>query len=416
GPPVSRVSADLPRTRITNVSAPLRVLASVHCVCPSTQAQPVSSVSADQALPRSAMCPQSETSYVIESGIRHYAKAVGAGMRTSTTERFHLTGSIDKAHEFAELAADDPNLDQSRIKIRAIGERIIEIEHPGTSHRDQMSDSEQLGHFRGCRSLDDWVHALPLGGPERRVYFNADPDPVLRESAIATPFSRKMVSQRTKAGMIDYRFRVGATVIPQTAINCTGSAAEARFELARTFGTGVADAAARSCISAEQYLTDGCAVSLFLQAFSQTDALSDATNPACYLDVWVQHEKVHCVPKPIKTYESLLLERYTNSFSNRGLVLLVLQSLPVVRDEGGGGAGSCWRIEEYGGAFFGRLKAVKGSRRGVVGGWRSVEEHGGAWMSMEERGGDIFLALESSSRIAVKGSWVNHGGIVVESW
>ncbi|KAJ1635628.1 hypothetical protein T492DRAFT_1131613 [Pavlovales sp. CCMP2436] len=131
---------------------------------------------------------------------------------------------------------------------------------------------------------------------------------VLRESAVTNGFSRKMISQRTKAGMIDYRFRVGATVIPQTAINCTGSAAEARFELARTFGSGVADAAARSCISAEQFLTDGYAVGPSLQAFPQTDALSDgistrnmhvvfeskisASNPACYLDIWVQHEKL----------------------------------------------------------------------------------------------------------------------------
>ncbi|KAJ1629394.1 hypothetical protein T492DRAFT_1118176 [Pavlovales sp. CCMP2436] len=129
---------------------------------------------------------------------------------------------------------------------------------------------------------------------------------VLRESAITNEFSRKMISQRTKAGMIDYRFRVGATVITQTAINCTGSAAEARFELARTFGSGVADASARSSISAEQFLTDGYAVGLSLQAFPQTDALSDgistrnmhvvfeskisASNPACYLDVWVQPE------------------------------------------------------------------------------------------------------------------------------
>ncbi|KAJ1621506.1 hypothetical protein T492DRAFT_847006 [Pavlovales sp. CCMP2436] len=131
---------------------------------------------------------------------------------------------------------------------------------------------------------------------------------VLRESAVTNTFSRKLISQRTKAGMIDYRFRVGATVIPQSAINCTGSAAEARFELAPTFGSGVSDASARSCVSAEQFLTDGYAVGLSLQAFPQTNALSDgistqnmhvvfeskisASNPACYLDIWVQHEKM----------------------------------------------------------------------------------------------------------------------------
>ncbi|KAJ1637200.1 hypothetical protein T492DRAFT_834704 [Pavlovales sp. CCMP2436] len=37
---------------------------------------------------------------------------------------------------------------------------------------------------------------------------------VLRESAITNAFSRKMISQRTKAGVINYRFRIGATVIP----------------------------------------------------------------------------------------------------------------------------------------------------------------------------------------------------------
>ncbi|KAJ1640490.1 hypothetical protein T492DRAFT_832015 [Pavlovales sp. CCMP2436] len=122
---------------------------------------------------------------------------------------------------------------------------------------------------------------------------------VLRESAVTNGFSREMISQRTKAEMIDYRFRVGATVIPQTAINCTGSAAEARFELARTFGSGVSDAAARSCISAEQFLTDGRSRRLM----RLSDGIStrnmhvvleskiSASNPACYLDVWVQHEK-----------------------------------------------------------------------------------------------------------------------------
>ncbi|KAJ1637246.1 hypothetical protein T492DRAFT_834613 [Pavlovales sp. CCMP2436] len=143
---------------------------------------------------------------------------------------------------------------------------------------------------------------------------------VLRESAVTNGFSRKMISQRTKAGMIDYRFRVGATVIPQTAINCTVSTAEARFELARTFGSGVSDAAARSCISAEQFLTDGYAVGLSLQAFPQADALSDgistrnmhvvfeskisASNPACYLDVWVQHEKIIVCQNGLMTYEA----------------------------------------------------------------------------------------------------------------
>ncbi|KAJ1626392.1 hypothetical protein T492DRAFT_843224 [Pavlovales sp. CCMP2436] len=72
------------------------------------------------------------SSHVSENGIRHYAKAVGAGMRTSITERFQLTGSVIQAEEFAALAADDPNLDALRIKIRSIGSdvNVIEIEHP----------------------------------------------------------------------------------------------------------------------------------------------------------------------------------------------------------------------------------------------------------------------------------------------
>ncbi|KAJ1619606.1 hypothetical protein T492DRAFT_848435 [Pavlovales sp. CCMP2436] len=57
-----------------------------------------------------------ETSYVVENGIRHYAKAI--------------TGSMEIAHEFAELAANDPNLDDSRVKIRIVGNGCIEIEHP----------------------------------------------------------------------------------------------------------------------------------------------------------------------------------------------------------------------------------------------------------------------------------------------
>ncbi|KAJ1619131.1 hypothetical protein T492DRAFT_848798, partial [Pavlovales sp. CCMP2436] len=69
---------------------------------------------------------------------------------------------------------------------------------------------------------------------------------ILRESLVATPHNRKQVSQRTKAGMIDYRFRLGSMVIPQSPIACTGSAAEAQFKLACTFGGGISDAAAHS--------------------------------------------------------------------------------------------------------------------------------------------------------------------------
>ncbi|KAJ1623465.1 hypothetical protein T492DRAFT_883564 [Pavlovales sp. CCMP2436] len=63
-------------------------------------------------------------------------------------------------------------------------------------------------------------------------------------------------------------------VVPQSPIDCTNSAAEARFELARTFGGGILDAAARSCVSAAQYLTDGYAIGLSMQAFPQNDSIS----------------------------------------------------------------------------------------------------------------------------------------------
>ncbi|KAJ1616601.1 hypothetical protein T492DRAFT_850710 [Pavlovales sp. CCMP2436] len=59
------------------------------------------------------------------------------------------------------------------------------------------------------------------------------------------------------ADKITNAFRLGSMVIPQSPIACTGSAAEAQFKLACTFGGGISDAAAHSCVSAAQYLTDG---------------------------------------------------------------------------------------------------------------------------------------------------------------
>ncbi|KAJ1633664.1 hypothetical protein T492DRAFT_837379 [Pavlovales sp. CCMP2436] len=181
---------------------------------------------------------------------------------------------VDAASGLSGCTASDIKLHISQVRLDGAVERA-------------MLDS--LGGIVHCPTLD-YSHSRSTVAPN------------------AGFISMQIPIRRTKAGMIDYRFRVGATVIPQTAINCTGSAAEARFELARTFGSGVADASARSCISAEQFLTDGYAVGLSLQAFPQTDALSDgistrnmhvvfeskisASNPACYLDVWVQHEKL----------------------------------------------------------------------------------------------------------------------------
>ncbi|KAJ1639876.1 hypothetical protein T492DRAFT_933512 [Pavlovales sp. CCMP2436] len=53
----------------------------------------------------------------------------------------------------------------------------------------------------------------------------------------------------TSEGFRDIRDIKG---LQATAINCTGSAEEARFELARTFGSGVSDAAACSCDGSRQ--------------------------------------------------------------------------------------------------------------------------------------------------------------------
>ncbi|KAJ1629941.1 hypothetical protein T492DRAFT_840403 [Pavlovales sp. CCMP2436] len=177
-----------------------------------------------------------------------------------------------------------------------------------------MMDS--LGGIVHCPPLD-YSHFRSTVAPNAGFISMQIP---IRVSQACNIFVVLRESARTKAGMIDYRFRVGATVIPQTAIKCICSAAEARFELARTFGSGVADAAARSCISAEQFLTDGYAVGLSLQAFPQTDALFDgisirnmhvvfeskisASNPACYLDVWVQHEKIIVCQNGLMTYEA----------------------------------------------------------------------------------------------------------------
>ncbi|KAJ1624836.1 hypothetical protein T492DRAFT_1044324, partial [Pavlovales sp. CCMP2436] len=136
---------------------------------------------------------------------------------------------------------------------------ISQVRLDGAVERTMM---DSLGGIVHCPTLD-YSHFRSTVAPNAgfismqipiRVSQACNNFIVLRESAVTNGFSRKMISQRTKAGMIDYRFRVGATVIPQTAINCTGSAAEARFELARTFGSGVADVAARLCISAEQFL------------------------------------------------------------------------------------------------------------------------------------------------------------------
>ncbi|KAJ1636682.1 hypothetical protein T492DRAFT_1128565 [Pavlovales sp. CCMP2436] len=75
-------------------------------------------------------------------GIRHYAKAVGVGMSTSLNSRFHMCGTEVQAQQYYSLALEDPNLDETRVHIRTVGENTIEIEHPlggvnTTAHRVQ---------------------------------------------------------------------------------------------------------------------------------------------------------------------------------------------------------------------------------------------------------------------------------------
>ncbi|KAJ1617200.1 hypothetical protein T492DRAFT_850270 [Pavlovales sp. CCMP2436] len=181
---------------------------------------------------------------------------------------------------FADAASSTTGCTVSDIKLH-----ISQVRLDGAVERAMM---DSLGGIVHCPTMD-YQHFRSTAVPNAgfismqipiRVSSACNVFIVLHESAITNSFSQKMISQRTKAGMIDYRFRIGATDIPQTAINCTGSAAEARFELARTFGSGVSDAAARSYISAEQYLTDGYAIGLSQQAFPQTNALSDGISLA----------------------------------------------------------------------------------------------------------------------------------------
>eukprot|EP00302_Diacronema_sp_CCMP2436_P040984 CAMPEP_0180023976 /NCGR_PEP_ID=MMETSP0984-20121128/23840_1 /TAXON_ID=483367 /ORGANISM="non described non described, Strain CCMP 2436" /LENGTH=452 /DNA_ID=CAMNT_0021948439 /DNA_START=178 /DNA_END=1532 /DNA_ORIENTATION=+ len=71
-----------------------------------------------------------DTSHTKEGGIRHYAKAVGVGMSTSFNSRFHMSGTEVQAQQYYALALEDPNLDETRVHIRTVGENTIEIEHP----------------------------------------------------------------------------------------------------------------------------------------------------------------------------------------------------------------------------------------------------------------------------------------------
>ncbi|KAJ1627380.1 hypothetical protein T492DRAFT_1025207 [Pavlovales sp. CCMP2436] len=152
---------------------------------------------------------------------------------------------VDAPSALSGCTISDIKLHISQVRLDGAVERAMMDSLGGVVHFPTLDHS----HFRSTVAPNAGFISMQI---PIRVSQACNIFIVLRES-VTNGFSRKMISQRTKAGMIDYQFRVGATVIPQTAINCTGSAAEACFELARTFGSGVADAAARSCISAEQF-------------------------------------------------------------------------------------------------------------------------------------------------------------------
>ncbi|KAJ1620145.1 hypothetical protein T492DRAFT_848030 [Pavlovales sp. CCMP2436] len=90
-----------------------------------------------------------DTSHTKEGGIRHYAKAVGVGMSTSLNSRFHMSGTEVQAQQYYALALEDPNLDETRVHIRTVGENTIEIEHPlggvnTTAHHSYFLDVSSL--------------------------------------------------------------------------------------------------------------------------------------------------------------------------------------------------------------------------------------------------------------------------------
>ncbi|KAJ1617138.1 hypothetical protein T492DRAFT_850314 [Pavlovales sp. CCMP2436] len=90
-----------------------------------------------------------DTSHTKEGGIRHYAKAVGVGMSTSLNSRFHMSGTEVQAQQYYALALEDPNLDETRVRIRTVGENTIEIEHPlagvnTTAHHSYFLDVSSL--------------------------------------------------------------------------------------------------------------------------------------------------------------------------------------------------------------------------------------------------------------------------------
>ncbi|KAJ1640656.1 hypothetical protein T492DRAFT_1131362 [Pavlovales sp. CCMP2436] len=144
---------------------------------------------------------------------------------------------------------------------------------------------------------------------------------VLRESNVATPHTRRTITERTRAGMVNYQFKIGNSNVPQSPVDCTGNASEARMELMYALETSLSDSATRSCVSGYQFTRDGFAIGLNLQAFPQSsETLSDgvssqllhiifnarlaATHPAMYIDVWVMHEKILIAQNGMLSYKS----------------------------------------------------------------------------------------------------------------
>jgi len=92
----------------------------------------------------------------------------------------------------------------------------------------------------------------------------------LRETACSNSYQHRALA-RVRAGAVNYRFRIGSLILPQSAVICSGSAAEARIEVLRSFGQ-ISDAAPNSSLSNGIYTRDtisntnlstGTAVSVF---------------------------------------------------------------------------------------------------------------------------------------------------------
>lgn len=95
---------------------------------------------------------------------------------------------------------------------------------------------------------------------------------------------------RTRANILDYRFRIGSHVIPSTFIDCTGTAAEARMELQRALNQ-LSASESHTFVDNELYTLEGAdgaalaagaygcfAFALNLSSMSMAEILSDGMN------------------------------------------------------------------------------------------------------------------------------------------